>query len=185
MERRFATCPWFGRSPGTFLARLRSDARAVIFVGCQSHSASGEIIANCSDRQRHQAFLRFTKQVVAQVEPSMDVDFILGNSSVHKTPEVLKWLEKNHRVHFHFTPTSASWLNLVERYFGELTQRQIRRLAATSVGELEAAIQAYISYRNNNPKPFVWTASSQQIHEKVTKAKHTLATLHESALSAV
>lgn len=140
--------------------------------------ASGEIMAECTARQRHQEFLRFAKKVVSGVEPELDVHFILDNSSVHKAPAVKEWLAKNPRVHFHFTPTSSSWLNLIERFFGELTQRQIRRLAVTSVDELIAAITAYIENRNRKPKPFVWSASVQQILDKVAKAKQTLATLH-------
>lgn len=140
--------------------------------------ASGEILAQCTPRQRQQEFLRFAKKVVAQVEPELEVHIILDNSSVHKAPVVKEWLAKNPRVHFHFTPTSASWLNLIERFFGELTQRQIRRLAVTSVDELIAAIQRYIENRNRAPKPFVWTASVQQILDKVAKAKRTLESLH-------
>lgn len=140
--------------------------------------ASGEIVAECTARQRHQEFLRFAKKVLAGVTPELEVHFILDNSSVHKAPAVKEWLAKNPRVHFHFTPTSSSWLNLIERFFGELTQRQIRRLAVTSVDQLIAAITAYIDHRNRKPKPFVWTASVQQILDKVAKAKQTLATLH-------
>jgi transposase len=139
--------------------------------------ATGEIVAECTPRQRHQEFLRFARKVVSGVDPGLEVHFILDNSSVHKAPAVKEWLAKNPRVYFHFTPTSSSWLNLVERFFGELTQRQIRRLAVTSVDQLIAAITGYIENRNRKPKPFVWTASVQQILDKVTKAKHTIATL--------
>lgn len=140
--------------------------------------ATGEIVAECTPRQRHQEFLRFAQKVVRGVDPELEVHFILDNSSVHKAPAVKQWLAKNPRVHFHFTPTSSSWLNLIERFFGELTQRQIRRLAVTSVDQLIQAILAYIENRNRKPKPFVWTASVQQILEKVAKAKNTLDTLH-------
>lgn len=140
--------------------------------------ASGEIVAECTPRQRHQEFLRFAKKVVREVEPDLEVHFILDNSSVHTAPPVKEWLAKNPRVQFHFTPTSSSWLNLIERFFGELTQRQIRRMAVSSVDELIAAITAYIDRRNENPKPFVWTASVQHILDKIEKAKRTLASLH-------
>jgi len=140
--------------------------------------ASGEIVAECTPRQRHQEFLGFAKKVISEVEAGLEIHFILDNSSVHKAPAVKEWLAKNSRVKFHFTPTSASWLNLIERFFGELTQRQIRRLAVTSVDQLIAAITEYINRRNLDPKPFVWTASVQQIVEKVARAKQTLATLH-------
>jgi transposase len=91
---------------------------------------------------------------------------ILDNSSVHKAPAVKEWLAKNPKVHFHFTPTSSSCLNLIERFFGELTQRQIRRLAVTRLDQLVAAITAYIENRNCKPNPSVWTASVQQILDK-------------------
>jgi hypothetical protein len=103
---------------------------------------------------------------------------ILDNYATHKTPEVDAWLRKHPRVHFHFTPTSASWLNLVERFFSELTTRQLRRLAVTSVRELEHAIQQYIAQRNTDPTPFTWTASVRSILAKVKKANETLASLH-------
>jgi len=140
--------------------------------------ATGEIVAECTPRQTQQEFLRFAKKVIRGVDQDLEVHFILDNSSVHKAPAVKQWLAKNPRVHFHFTPTSSSWLNLIERFFGELTQRQIRRLAVTSVDQLIAAIDAYIENRNRKPKPFVWTASVKQILEKVARAKQTFATLH-------
>ena len=103
---------------------------------------------------------------------------ILDNYATHKHTAVRRWLARHPRVHFHFTPTSASWLNLVERFFAELTERQLRRLAVTSVAELIAAIPAYIEQRNAEPHPFVWTASVRSILAKVNKANETLATLH-------
>jgi transposase len=140
--------------------------------------ASGEILAECMTRQRHQEFLRFAKKVVAGVPPELEVHFILDNASPHKHEAMKDWLAKNPRVHFHFVPTSSSWLNLVERFFGELTQRQLKRLAVTSVDPLIAAITAYVENRNRAPKPFVWTAAVQHILDKIGKAKQTLSALH-------
>jgi transposase len=140
--------------------------------------ASGQIIGECMARQRHQEFLRFAKKVVATVDPELEVHFILDNASAHKHDAVTEWVEKNPRVRLHFVPTSSSWLNLVERFFGELTQRQLKRLAVTSVDQLVAAITAYIDNRNLAPKPFVWTATVQHILDKVGKAKQTLSALH-------
>ncbi len=140
--------------------------------------ASGKIIGECMARQRHQEFLRFAKKVVGTVDPELEVHFILDNASAHKHDAVTEWVAKNPRVHLHFVPTSSSWLNLVERFFGELTQRQLKRLAVTSVDQLVAAITAYIENRNRAPKPFVWTATVQHILDKIGKAKQTLSALH-------
>jgi len=102
----------------------------------------------------------------------------LDNYATHKHPRVQRWLKRHPRVQFHFTPTSASWLNLVERLFGELTTRQLKRLAVNSVDELIAAITNYLDHRNQNPRPFVWTASAPDILKKVRRGFATLASQH-------
>jgi len=140
--------------------------------------ATGEVIHECLPRHRHQEFLRFLRTVEKQVAPDLELHFILDNYATHKHPKVKSWLERHPRVHFHFIPTSSSWLNLVERFFSELTTRQLKRLAVNSVGELETVIRHYIDHRNREPKPFVWTASVEQIIDKVSKGFKTLATLH-------
>jgi transposase len=140
--------------------------------------ASGKVIQECKPRHRHQEFLQFLRRVEREVPPELEIHFILDNYATHKHPKVRRWLARHPRVHFHFTPTSASWLNLVERLFAELTERQLRRLAVSSVAELIAAITQYLDQRNADPKPFVWTASVRQILAKVKKANETLATLH-------
>jgi transposase len=140
--------------------------------------ATGEVLHDCMPRHRHQEFLKFMKQVEKSVEPGLEIHVILDNYATHKHPKVKAWLEKHPRVHFHFTPTSSSWINLVERFFSELTMRQLKRLAVSSVAELIDAITAYIEQRNDQPKPFVWTASVDSILNKVHKANQTLATLH-------
>jgi transposase len=139
---------------------------------------TGTVIHECMPRHRTAEFLRFARKVVRGVPRELDVYFILDNASTHKTPEVRKWLDKNPRVHFSFVPTSASWLNLAERLFSELTERELRRLVTHSVQELVEAITGYLDKRNENPIPFVWTASVKSILAKVDKAKETLATLH-------
>lgn len=140
--------------------------------------ASGEVIHECMPRHRHQEFLRFLKKVEKATDRKLELHIILDNYATHKHPKVKAWLEKHPRVHFHFVPTSSSWLNLVERLFSELTERQIRRLAVNSVAELEAAIRSYLDQRNREPKPYVWTASVEAIIEKVARGNSTLATLH-------
>ena len=140
--------------------------------------ASGAVHHECLPRHRRVEFLKFMTGVAATVEKGLSIHVILDNYATHKTPEVDRWLRRHPRVHFHFTPTSASWLNLVERFFSELTTRQLRRLAVTSVHELETAIDRYIVQHNVDPKPFTWTASVRKILVKVKKAKDTLASLH-------
>ena len=140
--------------------------------------ATGEVIHQCLPRHRHQEFLRFLGTVEKRCDPELDLHFILDNYATHKHARVKAWLDRHPRVHFHFVPTSASWLNLVERFFSELTQRQLKRLAVHSVGQLVHAITAYINDRNRAPKPFVWTATVQDILAKVNRANATLAALH-------
>jgi transposase len=140
--------------------------------------ATGEVLHDCMPRHRHQEFLKFMKRVEKSVDPELDIHVILDNYATHKHPKVRAWLEKHPRVQFHFIPTSSSWINLVERFFSELTTRQLKRLAVSSVIELIEAITTYIDQRNDAPKPFVWTASVDSILSKVSKANQTLATLH-------
>lgn len=140
--------------------------------------ATGHIHHDCLPRHRRDEFLHFLTQVERTVPKGLSVHVILDNYATHKTPEVVAWLQRHPRVHFHFTPTSASWLNLVERFFSELTTRQLRRLAVNSVRELIATITQYIDRRNEDPAPFVWTASVKTILANVKKANATLASLH-------
>lgn len=140
--------------------------------------ASGEILHECLPRHRHQEFLRFMRRVERETDPALDLHFILDNYATHKHPKVQAWLDRHPRVHFHFLPTSASWLNLVERFFRDLSQRQLKRLAVNSVAELVDAITAYIETRNRDPRPFAWTASVQHILTKVRKGNRTLESVH-------
>jgi len=104
----------------------------------------------------------------------MQIHIIADNYSAHKHPSVRDWLQRHKRFHMHFTPTSASWLNIVERFFRDITQQRIRRGAFRSVPELVAAIDRYIQHHNHAPKPFIWTAKASDILEKVTRARRTL-----------
>jgi len=140
--------------------------------------ATGEVLHECMPRHRHQEFLRFLKKIEASVNPDLEIHVILDNYATHKHEKVQRWLARHPRVQFHFVPTSSSWLNLVELIFNELTSRQLKRLAVSSVAELIAAITRYLEHRNQNPKPFAWTASADRILRKVRNAKKTLATHH-------
>jgi transposase len=124
---------------------------------------SGKIIGRCHRRHRALEFRKFLDTLDASVPRRLDVHLILDNYSTHKTPLIQRWLVRHPRFHLHFTPTSASWINLVERWFALLTEKQIRRGVHRSTSELEAAIMKYISLTNKNPKPFVWTKTADEI----------------------
>lgn len=125
--------------------------------------SSGSVIAQHYRRHRHQEFLRFLKLIDAAVPKDLDLHLVLDNYATHKTPKVKEWLIRHPRFHLHFTPTSSSWLNLVERWFAELTNRKLRRSAHRSVTELEADVRQWINEWNADPKPFVWTKTADQI----------------------
>jgi transposase len=127
--------------------------------------ASGSVIAQHYRRHRHQEFLRFLKLIDTAVPKDLDLHLVLDNYATHKTPAIKDWLLKHPRFHLHFTPTSSSWMNLVERWFAELTNRKLRRSAHRSVTELETDIRKWTSEWNKNPKPFVWTKTADEILE--------------------
>lgn len=134
----------------------------------------GEVIGQCMKRHRHQEFLKFLKAIDHATPQHLDIHCIADNYSTHKHPKVKAWLTKHPRFHLHFIPTSSSWLNLVERWFGKITSERIRRGVFKSVPELEQAINDYISYNNANPKPFVWTKSANDIILKVNRGRAVL-----------
>src|SRR3989440_12693401 len=136
--------------------------------------AAGKIIAQCQPRHRHQEFLRFLKQIDAATDPTLDIHLVLDNYGTHKHPEVKKWFRAHPRYQVHFTPTSASWLNQVERWFAEITRKRIRRGTFRSVRDLVQAIHQYIRANNKSPRPFKWVASANTIVRKVRKYKWTL-----------
>ena len=134
----------------------------------------GQLIAQCMPRHRHQEFIKFLKQIDAETPSELDLHLIVDNYATHKHPKVQAWLRRHKRFHFHFIPTSSSWLNLVERWFREITEKRIRRGVFQSVDQLIEAIGAYIDEHNANPKPFVWTAKAEEILEKVRRARTVL-----------
>ena len=125
-------------------------------------------------RHRHHEFLRFLRTIDRQTPEKLDLHLVLDNYATHKHANVKTWLAKHPRFHLHFTPTSASWLNQVERFFGLITQQRIRRGVFTSVPQLEAAIDHYLEHHNANPKPFIWTKSAGEILAKVARARKAL-----------
>lgn len=131
--------------------------------------ASGVTISNCYRRHRHQEFLDFLKLIDENVPADLDIHLVMDNYGTHKVSKVRNWLARHPRYHVHFTPTGASWLNLVERLFAEVTERCVRRGSHTAVSALEQAMLGYLDDRNENPKPFVWTASADLILGKVER----------------
>ena len=129
--------------------------------------ASGSVIAQHYRRHRHQEFLRFLKLIDGAVPSGLELHLICDNYATHKTEEIRKWLLRHPRFHLHFTPTSSSWINLVERWFAELTNRKLRRSAHRSVTELETDIRKWITEWNKNPRPFVWTKTADEILESL------------------
>jgi transposase len=138
----------------------------------------GKVIGSCYPRHRNIEFLKFLRTIDREIPRKLDIHIILDNYGTHGHPNVKAWLEKHPRFKLHFTPTSSSWLNLVERWFGEITRKRIRRGVFRSVPELVAAIEEYILYNNENPKPFVWTKRAEDIIKKVTHCKAILDTIH-------
>ena len=134
----------------------------------------GRLIGQCMPRHRHQEFIKFLKRIDAETPSGLDLHLIVDNYATHKHPKVKSWLKRHRRFHLHFIPTSSSWLNLVERWFREITTKRIRRGAFRSVDQLIAAIQDFIDGHNSDPKPFVWTAKAGDILEKVRRARAVL-----------
>jgi transposase len=124
---------------------------------------TGEVLGQCQRRHRSVEFRRFLNHIEAQVPPELDVHLIMDNYGTHKTTRIQRWLVRHPRFHVHFTPTGATWLNLVERFFAAMTEKQIRRGVHRSTRELENAIYHYIEQRNQDPKPFIWTKTADQI----------------------
>ena len=136
--------------------------------------ATGKVIGQCMKRHRHQEWLKFLRRIDAETPKHLDVHLIADNYATHKHAKVKAWLQRHPRFHMHFTPTSGSWLNQVERFFGLITGDRIRCGVFKSVAELEAAIQEYLDHHNAHPKPFVWTKSATDILEKVARGRQAL-----------
>ena len=137
----------------------------------------GKVIGTCMPRHRHREFLRFLR-LIDQQTAGLDLHLIVDNYATHKTPSVKHWLKAHPPFHLHFTPTSASWINMVERFVAEITRKRFCRGAFKSVAELKSAIMEYLEKHNADPKPFIWTKSAGQILEKVARAKQALESQH-------
>jgi transposase len=138
----------------------------------------GRVIGDCMPRHRHQEFIRFLKRIDEQTPHDLDLHLIIDNYSTHKHPRVAYWMKRHPRFHLHFIPTSSSWLNMVERWFREITDKRIRRGSFQSVPDLIATITQYIETHNQNPRVFTWNATADSIMNKIAKCKEALDAPH-------
>lgn len=158
---------------GTMTHDYKRNGTATLFAALDT--LDGRVISMCDDRHRHQEWLRFLRIIDKLTPKDKQVHLIVDNYATHKHPLVKRWLERRPRFHMHFTPTSCSWLNMVERFFRDLTEKQLRRGVFRNVEELLESIGEYIDHHNRQPKPFIWTAKASDILEKVKRARAALA----------
>ena len=154
---------------GTMTHDYKRNGTTTLFAAL--NTLNGKVIATCMPQHRHQEWLKFLRLIDKSTPKRKQLHLIIDNYSPHKHPDVQAWLKKHKRFHIHFTPTSASWLNMVERFFRDLTHKQIRRGCFGNVAELIETIELYVAQHNSNPKPFVWTAKASDILEKVKRAR--------------
>jgi transposase len=138
----------------------------------------GSVLGSCKERHRHQEFLQFLGQIDRTTPKDLDLHLVLDNYATHSHDRVKSWLAEHPRFHLHFVPTSCSWLNLVERFFAQITTKRIRRGSFSSVRELEDEIKSYLKVHNSEPRPFKWTASAEAIIDKVARCREIYETLH-------
>lgn len=174
IDRTQPSLPMVAGRAGTMTHDYKRNGTTDLFAAM--NIATGEVLTHCQKGHTAKDVLRFFKQIDASVPRGLAVHVVLDNLSAHKAPEITKWLahKDRRRWHLHFTPTSSSWTNLVERWFKELTDRRLRRGTFTSVAELEEAIQLWASRWNEDPKPFVWKATATEILEKVRRGRAAL-----------
>lgn len=157
---------------GTMTHDYKRNGTTTLFAALSM--LDGKVLSACMKRHRHQEWIKFLKLIDEQTPAGLELHLIVDNYATHKHPKVQSWLKRHPRFHMHFTPTSSSWLNLVERWFREITDKRIRRGVFRSVSELVSAINAYIEEHNRNPKPFIWTAKANEILAKVKRARTQL-----------
>lgn len=157
---------------GTLTHDYKRNGTTTLFAALEV--AQGKVIGQCYARHRHQELLKFLQRLDAGFPEEIPLHVVMDNYGTHKHPKVQRWLERHPRFVPHFIPTSSSWLNLVERWFGELTSKRIRRGVFVSVADLQAAIAEFLAAWNHDPKPFVWTATVDSIVEKLSRCKQTL-----------
>lgn len=161
---------------GTMTHDYKRNGTTTLFAALDV--ATGKVIGQCMPRHRHQEFLRFLRLIDRNTPKSLELHLVIDNYATHKHAKVKAWLKRHPRFHLHFTPTSASWLNLVERFFGLITEDAIRRGVFRSVADLKTTIEHYLEHHNADPKPFIWTAPADDILKKVARGRQTLESVH-------
>lgn len=172
LDRTQPTLPLKKGRCGTMTHDYVRNGTTTLFAALEM--AEGKLIGTCMPRHRHQEWIKFLKQIDRETPADLDLHLIVDNYATHKHPRVKTWLKRHPRFHMHFTPTSSSWTNMVERWFREITEKRIRRGAFRSVEQLIAAINDFIARHNENPKAFVWTAKVEDILAKVRRARDVL-----------
>jgi transposase len=172
LDRTQPSLPMKPGRAGTMTHDYKRNGTTTLFAALDV--LTGAVIGQCLPRHRHSEFLKFLRIIDREVPKGLEIHLILDNYGTHKHENVNKWLDKHPRFHLHFTPTSSSWLNMVERFFGKLTDKAIRRGIFHSVPDLIAAIETYLAANNENPEPFVWTATADEILEKVRRGRAAL-----------
>ncbi len=172
LDRTQPSLPMKPGRAGTMTHDCKRHGTTTLFAAL--NTITGLVFGACMPRHRHQESLAFLKLINRKVARGEEIHLILDNYGTHSHPDAMKWLEAHPRFHLHFTPTSSSWLNLVERWFRELTSKRLKRGSFTSVAELVAAIENYIAHHNTDPKPFEWHKTADEIIEKVRRGRVAL-----------
>ncbi|HCA87733.1 MAG TPA: IS630 family transposase [Streptomyces sp.] len=178
LDRTQPSLPMKPGRAGTMTHDYKRNGTTTLFAAL--NILTGTILGKCLPRHRNGEFLKFLRLIDRTVPKGKEIHLILDNYSTHKHANVRAWLEKHPRFHLHFIPTSSSWLNLVERWFREITDKAIRRGSFTSVNELIEAINEFIEIHNNDPKPFIWTATADEIIEKVQRGRVALKAVNQN-----
>ena len=172
LDRTQKSLPMYPGRCGTMTHDYKRHGTTTLFAALEM--AEGRVIARCMPRHRHQEWIKFLEQIDEETPPDLDLHLIVDNYSTHKHTKVKRWLKGHPRFHVHFIPTSSSWLNLVERWFREITEKRIRRGTFPSVPDLITAIMDYIGKNNQTPGSFTWTAKAEYILAKVRRARTVL-----------
>lgn len=176
LERTQPSLPLKKGRCGTYTHDYKRNGTTTLFAALSM--LDGKVIGDCMPRHRHHEFIRFLKKIDKETPFGLELHLIVDNYSTHKHPQVKSWLKRHPRFYLHFTPTSCSWLNLVERFFAEITNKRIRRGSFRNVPDLIKAIKEYMDIHNQNPQVFVWSAPVERILEKISKCKEALDAVH-------